>query len=74
MTSFCKMGFVFSSGTGENRCTVGGGEGRGMDSSPVCLKPLGFLLLPSQGLLPALGLQGIITAREVIWKKKIQPL
>lgn len=47
-----------------------GGWGREQDNMPACLKLLGFLLLPPPDLLPALGLQGITTAREVMWNKK----
>lgn len=43
--------------------------GREQDNMPACLKLLGFLLLPPPGLLPALGLQGITIAREIMWNK-----
>ena len=47
----------------------------GMGSCP-CMPDTSQLSVPSflSQVLPALGLQGIITAREVIWERKNQPL
>ena len=41
-----------------------------------CVPEASQLSAPSflSQVLPALGLQGIITAREVIWERKSQPL
>lgn len=63
-TTSAKQISVFSSGTRGKRCMFGEGGEEKQDNIPVCLKLLGFLLLPSPGLLHALGLQGIITARK----------
>lgn len=68
--------WVLCSAVAQRKTNVLLGEGRTeeQDSIPGHLKPLRFQLLPSPGSLPALGLQGIIIAREIIWEKKIQPL
>lgn len=74
MAYFWKAGFVFFFGSGENEYLSGGGGKGEKNKIPVYPKPLRFLFLPSLALLPALGPQGITTAREVIGEKKIQSL